>query len=376
MLEILVEGALISSAICLYAREFTKKNKKEESIPEKMDELFEVCNLYVKRDKTIIKPIVANYRPNEYLVYILPVGMSEDDFIRRKNEIKTLLNTQIEIEIKGRRLTIHMYDLKKYNYELPEDWEEKTEKMLIPLIVGKSYKGYEIIDLADCPHVKIGGTTRRGKSNLIHLWIHMLLKHAKVPIELKVIDLKRVDFAYLKNHIVFAHEIGKTQSIIHKVHEEMERRKEIFDNYGINNIRDYKGKEELPYIVLIVDEISQISPVIASKKDKQVKERIHGELIDIVCLSGALGIHVILSTQRPDKDIMPGQIKANLPCSIAFKCVNTVNSQIILDNDLAAQIPDIKGRAILQFEKQVEVQVPHLPFKEAKRRLLEDDHAR
>ena len=95
----------------------------------------------------------------------------------------------------------------------------------------------------------------------------------------------------------------------------------------------------------------------------------HQYLTDILCLARALGIHVIVSTQRPDRDVLPGQLKANIPAALCFKVKNEINSGIVLDNNKADLLPRIKGRAIWQFDVEREVQVQHLPVGMAKRLL-------
>jgi S-DNA-T family DNA segregation ATPase FtsK/SpoIIIE len=97
-------------------------------------------------------------------------------------------------------------------------------------------------------------------------------------------------------------------------------------------------------------------------------------LVDLLCRARKVGIHVVISSQRPDKDVLPGQMKANIPASVVFQVRNKVNSQICLDNDRAASLPGVRGRAIYQFDIEREVQVMHLPPSRARALLPAECH--
>lgn len=137
---------------------------------------------------------------------------------------------------------------------------------------------------------------------------------------------------------------------------ELDRRMELLAKAKVNNIKRYKGK--LDYFVLVVDEFSQLSPKLTSDdEEKKKRKQCHQHLVDIICLARAIGIHVVISTQRPDVDILPGQLKANIPAVVCFRVKNVTNSEICLDNGKAAYLPaDIPGRAIYQFNVEREVQ--------------------
>jgi len=120
----------------------------------------------------------------------------------------------------------------------------------------------------------------------------------------------------------------------------------------------------------VVDEFSQLCPVLAKEKeDRAVRTLAHKLLVDLICLARSLGIHIVIATQRPDADILPGQLKANIPASIVFKVRSQVNSRICLDNDRAALLPspaELPGRAVWQHDTEREVQTLHLPMAAAR----------
>jgi S-DNA-T family DNA segregation ATPase FtsK/SpoIIIE len=216
----------------------------------------------------------------------------------------------------------------------------------------------------------VAGETYGGKSNFLHQAIACLVQQENV--ELYVIDLKKVEFGYLKDHAEIALALPDAVRALETLSMEMIRRMDLLLNKRIPKIQEYKHDGSLPYIVLVIDELSQLSPALAKDAGVKALRTIALQcLTDILCLARALGIHVIVSTQRPDKDILPGQLKANIPAALCFKVKNETNSRIVLDNSKADQLPRIKGRAVWQFDVEREVQVQYLPVSIARRLLPE-----
>lgn len=221
--------------------------------------------------------------------------------------------------------------------------------------------GEVISDLTEWPHLLVAGQTFGGKSNFLHFLLLQLANCENV--KLFIIDLKRMEFELYKNHALVSYRLPEVIRTLEYLHKEMNRRMDLLASYGCVKIQDYEG--EMPFNILVVDEFSQLCPQLAtSKEDKKAREYAHSLLVDLICLARALGEHIIISTQRPDADILPGQLKANIPASIVFKVRNGVNSRICLDNDRAAYLPEIKGRCIYQFQKELELQVPFVNIKQ------------
>jgi S-DNA-T family DNA segregation ATPase FtsK/SpoIIIE len=227
--------------------------------------------------------------------------------------------------------------------------------------IGWSRQGMIWQDLTEWPHLLVAGQTFGGKSNFLH-WLLIQLTNCD-NVKLFVIDLKRMEFELYKNHALVSYRLPEAIKTLEYLHREMQRRMDFLASHGCVKIQDYEG--ELPFNILVVDEFSQLCPQLATgEDDKKMRKYAHSLLVDLICLARALGEHIIISTQRPDADILPGQLKANIPASIVFKVRNGVNSRICLDNDKAAYLPDIKGRCIYQFQKEIELQVPYVNIKQ------------
>ncbi len=195
-----------------------------------------------------------------------------------------------------------------------------------------------VVDIDKMPHVLIAGTTGSGKSVLINAFIGSLL-FRNSPDELKVImiDPKRVE---LTNYNGIPHlltpvitEPEKILSSLKWAMAEMDRRYKLFQSVGVRNIAGYNemsGFQALPYIVIIVDELSDLmmfAPV-----------EIEDAITRIAQLARATGIHLVVATQRPSVDVITGLIKANIPCRIAFNVSSMVDSRVILDGPGAEKL--------------------------------------
>lgn len=223
--------------------------------------------------------------------------------------------------------------------------------MKIPF--GVSRAGEIWRDIRRFPHLLVAGQTGGGKSNFLHCLITNLTLYNNCKIF--IIDMKRMEFNIYEDHAEVAYKLDHAYRVLKYLRQELDRRMDLLSSARVNNINKYKG---LDYYFLVVDEFSQLSPILAtSKEEKEIRKLCHQYLIDLICLARAVGIHIILATQRPDRDILPGQLKANIPATLCFKVRNVTNSLICLDNDKAAYLPnDIPGRAIFQWDIEREVQ--------------------
>jgi S-DNA-T family DNA segregation ATPase FtsK/SpoIIIE len=214
------------------------------------------------------------------------------------------------------------------------------EDYRIPISVGVDTIGVpKIVDLAKMPHLLIAGTTGSGKSVFLNSVILSILYHmTPAECELILIDPKRVemtsykDIPHLRCPIVT--ETSDAVDVFSSLIEEMERRYELLASASVRNIESYNniygsgiyGSDLLPYIVTIVDEMSDL---MTSKKE--VSGELEDKIIQIAQKSRAAGIHLILATQRPDSAVITGRIKANMPSRIAFQVASKIDSRVILD---------------------------------------------
>lgn len=224
-------------------------------------------------------------------------------------------------------------------------------KFQVPLLLGKDAAGHDlVVDLAKIPHLLVAGATGQGKSVCLNSIINGLLM-CRTPNELRMImvDPKRVEFtSYAKLPHLLVPVVNDTKKVVFSLKwavTEMEKRLKLFSKAGCRNIIEYNtrktvtqpglfGDEELlgdesmpktiPYIVIIIDELADIMQT-AGKEVEPVIAR-------LLALARAVGIHLILATQRPDTKVITGTLKANIPGRIAFKTSQGNDSRTILDS--------------------------------------------
>ena len=237
--------------------------------------------------------------------------------------------------------------------DLPEviNWNPKflsIESFI--LVLGESFIGPMTVDLVKIPHILLGGSTGSGKSVLLKLLLMQAIqKGAKVCIS----DFKGgVDFPPIwheKCRMCVDEE--STLELLTELTDELKRRKKLLATAGQSNIDRYNAAtgEQLQRYIFACDEIAEVLDKTGlTKEQKETVSKIESKLSMIARQGRAFGIHLILATQRPDANILSGQIKNNVNCRICGRA-DTVLSQIILDNTSAAeQIPkEARGRFLL-----------------------------
>ena len=223
---------------------------------------------------------------------------------------------------------------------LLETEEFKSAKSDLTVTVGVDIAGNPIIaDIARMPHLLIGGATGMGKSVCINTFIaSMLYKASPDRLKLLLIDPKQVEFTHFKDipHLLMpiVYDAKKSVAALKWIVEEMERRYELFSNLQARNIDAYNEKVDkesaLPRIVIIIDELADLM--------LQVKESIEQHIVRIAQKARAVGIHLILGTQRPSVNVITGVIKANIPTRIAFKVMSAVDSKVLIDRSGAEKL--------------------------------------
>ena len=223
--------------------------------------------------------------------------------------------------------------------------QQKNRKLQIPILLGKGVSGEPVFsDLARMPHLLIAGATGSGKSVCINTIVMSMLMNAR-PEELRLlmVDPKKVE---LTQYSKLPHMIAPVITEPHGAYaalqwlvREMQQRYEILKQLGLRNITAFNNRKlnpelesslnipipaQLPYIVAIVDEFADLMMVSSADIETPIAR--------IAQMARAVGIHLILATQRPSREVITGIIKANIPCRIAFKVASRINSQIILDD--------------------------------------------
>lgn len=229
--------------------------------------------------------------------------------------------------------------------EMLKAYQRQGRKFNIPLLLGKAVNGeYVLSDLTKMPHLIIAGATGSGKSVCINTIVMSILMTARPDeIKLVMVDPKKVELTpYMHLPHMLAPVITEPQgacAALKWLVKEMESRYELFKQIGVRNIESFnnrtidKEKEEalqrevpkhLPFIVCIIDELADLMMV--------AQNDIETPIARIAQMARAVGIHLILATQRPSREVITGLIKANFPTRISFKVSSRVNSSIILDD--------------------------------------------
>jgi S-DNA-T family DNA segregation ATPase FtsK/SpoIIIE len=200
----------------------------------------------------------------------------------------------------------------------------------IALALGKDISGHPIVaDLDEMPHLLIAGTTGSGKTVCVNsLILSLLFRYTPNEMKFLMIDPKMVELAPFNGlpHLLcpVVTEAKKASVALLWVVNEMEERYRLLAKVGTRNIASYNEKQErIPYIVVIIDEFADLMNV--------AREEIESAITRLAQLSRAVGIHLILATQRPSVDVITGVIKANLPARISFKVASKVDSRTVLD---------------------------------------------
>ena len=280
-------------------------------------------------------------------------GISIQEWRDKQSRIETALDitiANIKHEKGKRRILLYAVPAKS---DLP-DFIPWRDKYLSPdefvLTLGEGIMGPVTVDLANIPHILLGGSTGSGKSVLLKLLLmQSLCKGATVYIS----DFKGgVDFPKVwheRCQMCFDEET--LLELLATLVNELERRRKLFAEQGYPNIAAYnKGTgEHLKRLIFGCDEVAEVLD--KTGMDKAQKERvgqIESKLATIARLGRAFGIHLILATQRPDAQLIPGQIRNNLDCRICGRA-ERVLSELVLDSPAAAeQIPkDARGRFLL-----------------------------
>ncbi len=237
----------------------------------------------------------------------------------------------IGIEVPNRKRSIVSYS------DLVSSGEFEGSHYEIPVILGKDISGgNQVIDLARTPHLLIAGSTGSGKSVCVNSLIcSILYKRSPQDVKLIMVDPKIVelklynDIPHLLTPVIT--EPKKAFQAVQWALYEMERRYSLLDAMGVRDIKSYNKRikereiatSRLPYIVVVIDEFADL--MATSGKE------LEGIVARLAAMSRAVGIHLVLATQRPSIDVITGLIKANFPSRIAFMVASKTDSRIIID---------------------------------------------
>ena len=236
----------------------------------------------------------------------------------------------------------------------------KKKDIKLPIALGKNISGLPVIgDLASMPHLLIAGTTGSGKSVCINtIILSLLYRHPPDKCKFILIDPKMLELSTYEGipHLLcpVITEAKKAASVLGWVVKEMESRYRLMTKEGVRNIDGYNSKHKLPmpYIVVVVDEMSDLMLVAGKEIENYIQK--------LSQMARAAGIHIIMATQRPSVDVITGTIKANFPTRISFQVTSKIDSRTILGEQGAEQLLG-KGDMLYMSSANKIVRI-HAPF--------------
>ena len=225
-----------------------------------------------------------------------------------------------------------------YLSEILNNSEFKKNDIKLPIALGKNISGIPIIsDLTSMPHLLIAGTTGSGKSVCINtIILSLLYRHTPEKCKFILIDPKMLELSTYEGipHLLcpVITEAKKAASVLGWVVKEMESRYRLMTKEGVRNIDSYNLKHKLPmpYIVVVVDEMSDLMLVAGKEIENYIQK--------LSQMARAAGIHIIMATQRPSVDVITGTIKANFPTRVSFQVSSKIDSRTILGEQGAEQL--------------------------------------
>ena len=299
-----------------------------------IEETFETFGIGVEMEGANIGPSVTQYTLKP------PAGTKLTKITALENNIALdLAATSIRIEapIPGKKLVgIEVPNIKPATVRMSgilesKDWQQESGTPL-SFAIGRDIAGKPIInDLAKMPHLLVAGQTGSGKSVMINTILTSLLyKNGPSDLKLILVDPKQVelkpydDIPHLLTPVITEPE--KCISALKWTVAEMERRYKTLSEERVRNIVEYNNKkkeEGMPYIVVVIDELADLMMMAARD--------VEALIVRIAQKARAVGIHLILATQRPSVDVITGLIKANVPARIAFTTASQIDSRTIID---------------------------------------------
>lgn len=213
----------------------------------------------------------------------------------------------------------------------------------LPIALGKRLEGDPfVVDICDMPHLLVAGATGSGKSVCLHTIIaSMLMKKTPKQIRLAMIDPKMLELSvyegipHLWSPVIL--EAKKAEHLLAALIREMEERFSRLNRSGVRSIENFNSRiapefedERMPYILVVIDELADLMVTSGTEVENHIERLAH--------TARAVGIHLVVATQRPSVDVITGSIKANFPCRIAFNVQSKTDSRTILDMNGAEKL--------------------------------------
>lgn len=311
-----------------------------------------------------IRSVKFDYKSKAAIYYFsIPTGLDPKDVKKKEYCFKQVFGENIELkgDIKEFKLTVYaavLPSVLQYDYER---YVPHFKGFKIPIVAGLDINGNIIVyDMVKNPHLLIAGETGSGKSTQLRSVLSTLIQAlAPEQLELYLCDLKRSEF-HLFRHIEHVkglfNSAREMMPMLQYLQKEMQARGDLLDFHEVSHIDDLQKPP--PYIVLCIDEVALL------QKEKELMALVE----EISAIGRALGVFLILSMQRPDRQVLDGKLKNNLTVRMGFKCADLINSRII--GTPGSEKLKQEGRMLLKipkFSEPKEIQAPYLDLEYAKK---------
>jgi len=335
-------------------------NKNENNNPEFLEKILLDFGVNGKIKKVSHGPVVTlnEFEPAAGIKVSKIINLS-DDIARNTSSESARIATIPGSNTVGIELPNSLRE-NVYLSEILNTADFKKKEIKLPIALGKNISGTPVVgDLSSMPHLLIAGTTGSGKSVCINtIILSLLYKHTPEKCKFILIDPKMLELSTYEGvpHLLcpVITEAKKAASVLGWVVKEMESRYRLMTKEGVRNIDSYNAKHKLPmpYIVVVVDEMSDLMLVAGKEIENYIQK--------LSQMARAAGIHIIMATQRPSVDVITGTIKANFPTRISFQVTSKIDSRTILGEQGAEQLLG-KGDMLYMSSANKIVRI-HAPF--------------
>jgi len=313
-------------------------NKNENNNPEFLEKILLDFGVNGKIKKVSHGPVVTlnEFEPAAGIKVSKIINLS-DDIARNTSSESARIATIPGSNTVGIELPNSLRE-NVYLSEILNTVDFKKKEIKLPIALGKNISGTPVVgDLSSMPHLLIAGTTGSGKSVCVNtIILSLLYKHTPEKCKFILIDPKMLELSTYEGvpHLLcpVITEAKKAASVLGWVVKEMESRYRLMTKEGVRNIDSYNAKHKLPmpYIVVVVDEMSDLMLVAGKEIENYIQK--------LSQMARAAGIHIIMATQRPSVDVITGTIKANFPTRISFQVTSKIDSRTILGEQGAEQL--------------------------------------
>ena len=301
---------------------------------------------YVSR-QSILEDGLNNRRKFITFDDLLKLELNSDIFKQIQMLWKSKLTERKEIELSyDGLLIIRVYDkplAREVSFIPGENW-------CVPVGVTRALNAFKYHDFERIPHLVLGGATRYGKSNFINSTICSLIHSNAEHVNFYMIDLKGgvelCDYENIRQTISIAYEPEEALQTLQAAYDKMRDIQQQLKRLGKKNVQQAGIKER--YFV-VIDEVGELNASEAvTRSEKLLKQKCQTIMSQIARLGAGLGFRLIVATQYPVGDVIPRQVKQNADAKLCFRVQSAVASRVVLDEEGAEMLPQIKGRAIYQ----------------------------